>query len=398
MTSRRGRSDHVKPRPPSSGRPRASVRKVAPSATRVRRYRGLEPRRRRLPLVARAVLALSVVALGGAVFLTATGGIGPLVASLGDSLDAAIGKLSATVQPSASEVVATDSPIIAAPEHPFTNVASAQLRITVPVAVIGTAARVRVYVALQGLSMTPVQELAVGSTTQLTATVDLTAGQNSFTATVVKDGVESAESPVVTIVLDQDPPKLSIASPKNGATVNDTKVTISGTTQAQADLIAHNAVDGASVTGRAASDGTFSLVIAIDQGSNAIDVKATDPAGNSTTVTITVKQGSGDMTAQLYASLYSIRISSPPASLVFTVIVKDPNGAALPGATATFVVTIPGLNPVTSPPKLTDATGRASFTVPLNGPMTVNSGLAVVSVTYPGLGDTSDRVALAFVK
>lgn len=398
MTSRRGRSDHVKPRPPSSGRPRANVRKVAPSVQRVRRYRGIEPRRRRLPLAARAVLALSVVALGAAVFLTATGGIGPMVASLGSSLDAAFGKLTATARPSASEVVATDSPIIAAPEHPFTNVATAQLRITVPVAVIGTTAKVRIYVALEGLSMAPVQDLGVGSTTQLTATVDLTAGQNTFTATILKDGAESAEAPVVTIVLDQDPPKLTISSPKSNATVNDSKVTITGKTQGLADLIAHNAANGASVTGQAAADGTFSLVLPIDQGSNAIDVKATDPAGNATTVTITVKQGSGDMTAQLYASRYSISVSKPPPSLLFTVIVRDPSGAALAGATATFVVTIPGLGPVTSPPKLTDATGRASFTVPLNGPMTVNSGLAVVSVSYPGLGTTTDRVTLAFVK
>lgn len=398
MTSRRGRSDHVKPRPPSSGRPRANVRKVAPSVQRVRRYRGIEPRRRRLPLAARGVLALSVVALGAAVFLTATGGIGPLVASLGNSLDAAFSRLTATVQPSASEVVATDSPIIAMPDHPFTNVATAELRITVPVAVIGSTAKVRIYVALEGLSMTPVQEVSVGSTTQLTATVDLTAGQNNFTATVVKDGAESAEAPVVTIVLDQDPPKLSITSPKNNATVNDSKVTITGKTQAAADLIAHNAANGASVTGKAATDGTFSLVLPIDQGSNAIDVKATDPAGNSTTVTVTVKQGSGNMTAQLYASRYTISISRPPSSLLVWVIVKDPSGAALAGATATFVVTIPGLNPVTSPPKITDATGRASFTVALNGPMTVNSGLVVVSVSYPGLGTTTDRVALTFTK
>jgi hypothetical protein len=398
MTSRRGRSDHVKPRPPSSGRPRATARKVAPSATRVRRYRGIEPRRRRLPLAARALLALSVVALGGAVFLTATGGIGPVVASLGDSLAAAFGKLTFTAQPSASEVVATDSPIIATPDHPFTNVATAQLRITVPVSVIGTTAKVRIYVALEGLTMTAVQELPVGSTTQLAATVDLTAGQNAFTATVLKDGVESAEAPVVTIVLDQDPPKLSIGAPKDGSTVNDSKVTITGKTQASADLIAHNAANGASVTGKAAGDGTFSLVIPIDQGSNAIDVKATDPAGNATTVTVTVKQGSGEMTAQLSASRYSISVSHPPSSLLVWVIVKDPSGAALAGATATFVVTIPGLGPVTSPPKLTDDTGRASFTVPLNGPMTVNSGLAVVTVSYPGLGNVTDRVTLAFVK
>jgi hypothetical protein len=341
---------------------------------------------------------LSVIALGAAVFLTATGGIGPVVASLGGSLQDAFGKLVASVQPSASEVIATDSPIIAAPEHPFTNEDTAELRITVPVAVINTTAKVRVYVALEGLQLTAVQDVPVGSTTQVTALVQLTKGQNAFSATIVKDGVESAEAPSVTITLDQDPPKVTITSPKTGAAVNDSTVTIVGTTQPLANLIAHNAANGASVTGQAATDGKFSLTLPIDQGSNAVDVKATDPAGNETTVTVTVKSGSGDMTAQLYASRYSISVSKPPPSLLVWVIVKDPSGAPLAGASATFVVTVPGLGPVTSSPKITDAGGRASFTVPLNGQMTVNSGLVVVQVSYPGLGDTTDRVQLSFVK
>ena len=78
-----------------------------------------------MPLAARGLLTLSVVALGAAVYLSATGGIGPLVASLGGSLDAAFGKLVATPIPSATEAIATDSPLIAVPEHPFTNVANA---------------------------------------------------------------------------------------------------------------------------------------------------------------------------------------------------------------------------------------------------------------------------------
>jgi hypothetical protein len=397
MTSRRSHAAHVRPRPPSSGRPRQGVRTKAPATQRVRQHRGIDSRRQRMPLPARILMALSVIALGGAVYLTATGAIGPLVASLGGTIDLAFGKLLVSAEPSASEVVATDSPIIAAPDRPFTNQATAQLRMTVPVAVINTTAKVRIYVALAGLSMTPVQDISVGSTTQIVATVDLTKGENSFTATIIRDGVESAEAPTVSIVLDQDKPKLTIASPKNNAAINDPTVTISGTTQASSALIAHDAANGASVTGQAGTDGKFQLTLPLGQGSNAIDVKSTDPAGNETTVTLTVKQGSGDMTANLSGSVYRISVSNPPSSIQLRVVVSSPSGTPVAGASATFTLQIPGLGPITST-KTTDASGRATFTTSLVGPMTVGSGLATVLVTYPGFGDTTDRVALTFVK
>jgi Glucodextranase, domain B len=397
MTDRRGRSStHVRPRPPSSGRPRG-VRASAPATQRVRAHRGIDARRRRLPLPARALLALSVIALGGAVFLTATGGIGAIVASVGGSLEAAVGKLIATSQPSASEVVATDSPLIAAPDKPFTNQATATLHVTIPVAVINTDATVRIYVALQGLQPAPVADIPVGSTTQLVASVQLVKGPNNFTATIVKDGAESSESPVVTITLDQDAPKVTISSPKDKATINDSKVTITGSTQAGSSLIAQNAANGTSVTGTAGSDGKFSLILPLGQGSNAITLRVTDPAGNETDKTLTVNQGSGEMSANLSASLYTIHVSHPPSSLQLRVTVSDPSGAPLAGASCTFTLQIPGLAPITST-KTTDASGRASFTTTLVGPMTVGSGLAVVLVTYPDYGQTSDRVPMSFVK
>jgi hypothetical protein len=396
MTSR-GRTTHVRPRPPSTGRPRHAARVAAPSSQRVRVHRGLEARRRGLPIPARALLTMSVVILGVAVFLTASGGIGPLVASLGNSFGDAFNRLVATPNPSATAAVATDSPIIAPPAEPYTNQPAATLHISVPVAVEGTNATVRVYVALQGLSLTPVGDVAVGSTTQVLAQVDLTKGRNDFSATIVKDGVESPRAPVVTIVLDQDPPKVTITSPQDGASINASTVTIVGTTQAGSDLLAHNAANATSVTGTADANGKFSLTLPIEQGSNAIDIRATDPAGNVTTDTLTVKQGSGDIQARLYASQYSISVSHPPSSLRVWVVVTDPDGAALPGASATFTVLIPGLGPIANT-LTTDGSGRATFTIALVGPMKTGPGTATVLVTYPGFGSTTNQVPLTFVK
>ncbi len=340
---------------------------------------------------------LSVAILGAAVFLTASGGIAPIVGSLGNSLNAAFGRLIATPNPSPTEVIATDAPIIAAPDQPYTNVATATLKITVPVAVVGTSAQVRVYVALQGQAMTPVTQIPVANTTQLAVPVKLTKGTNNFSATIVDNGVESPEAPIVTIVLDQTAPKITITSPANNAEISTPTVTITGTTKASSDLLAQNAANGTSVSGQAGTDGSFSLTLSIAQGTNTLTIRATDQAGNASTVTLTVTQGSGKITARLSASAYSISVSHPPASLQLRVLVTDPTGAPLAGATATFTLTIPGLAPISNT-ATTGSDGRASFTTSLVGPMTTGSGVATVLVTYADFGDTTARVSLTFVK
>ena len=397
MTSPRGRTSHVRPRPPSTGRPSKPVRATRPEAQRVRRNRGLDARRPRLPLPTRVLLALSVVALGGAVFLTATGGIGPLVATLGSGFSNALGKLTATALPSASVIVATNSPIIAQPEEAYTSVAQVDLRVTVPADVLGEAdAKVRMYVALEGLHPAPIASLAIGSTITVIVPVELTKGRNDFTATIVRSGVESESSPVVTLFLDQDPPKITVKSPKNGSTVNDPVVTIKGTTEAKATLVGLNAANGTSVNTAAGADGTFSLLLQLAPGTNAIHIDATDLAGNTSGVDLTYVQGSGKMSANLTASVYLISVSHHPKSLQFTVTVTDPTGAPLSGASAFFTIQIHGLGPISGSAK-TGADGRASFTTPLVGTITVGGGAATVLVTHPVFGQTTDRVALTFV-
>src|SRR5689334_11075980 len=113
MASRRG-SSHVRPRAPSSGRPRVQpVKAKAPERRRVREHKGLDARRRRVPVVTRTVLALCVVALGAVAFATAAGGIGPLLSTLGSGFGTAVGNLTATSSPSQTPLPVTDSPRIA---------------------------------------------------------------------------------------------------------------------------------------------------------------------------------------------------------------------------------------------------------------------------------------------
>ena len=83
MDPRRGdRPSQVRPRPPSTGRPApVRTRSVTPSPTRLTGYRRIE-RRRGLPLVMKAFLALSVVMLGAAILWAGSGQVGPFISSV----------------------------------------------------------------------------------------------------------------------------------------------------------------------------------------------------------------------------------------------------------------------------------------------------------------------------
>ncbi len=90
----------------------------------------------------------------------------------------------------------------------------------------------------------------------------------------------SDASNVVTTTIDRTPPKLTVDSPSDNATVNDGthKVTVTGVTDEDMKV---------TITGRIVvvkSDGSFTYSMPLNDGANKLEVVSTDTAGNSTTV------------------------------------------------------------------------------------------------------------------
>ena len=392
------RSSHVRPRPPSSGRTAQPVKVAAPDRRRVRQHRGLEARRQKAPLVTRTLLALSVAVLAGAAFVVASGGIGPVLATLGSGFSSAFDRLTATPLPTTTELPLTDSPRVASPVQPYTNQKNVELRVTVPGEAVGDpAAKVRVYLALEGLGAVPVIEKAVGTTAGMTIQFELEPGRNDITATLIRGEDESEHSPIVTWFLDIEPPKITVTSPKNNAAVDAIEITIRGSTQAGTSLVARNDGNGTSIASVAGRDGTFEFGMILAPGTNVITITGTDPAGNVGDSKLTLLQGSGEMGARLTASTYRISVSRPPGSLQLVVLVTDPSGAPLRGAQAFFTLQIPGLGPISNQ-VVTGAEGRAVFTTPLVGKLETGGGVGTVLVTHELYGQSTDRVTLTFVK
>ncbi|MGH2464818.1 MAG: hypothetical protein ACRDGI_05100, partial [Candidatus Limnocylindrales bacterium] len=274
MSSRRGRTSQVRPRAPSTGRIEPSRVKSRPSQTPRLAGRRSGPRSAGLPLVAKAGLALVVVAFGLAVLLNAPGVIGALAGGVGNALGGVADKLSSTAAPSATDLVLPPSPSLAVPSQPYTNQAKLDLTGTIPNSVAGQAGyTIRVYRTLGTAAPAQVAEVPVGASPTFTvANVALATGSNAFTATLASVAGESPPSIAVTYILDQAKPKITISSPAKNAVVNGTAATISGQTQAGSSVSARDEANGVTAVATADNAGAFQIVIAIANGINGITI------------------------------------------------------------------------------------------------------------------------------
>jgi hypothetical protein len=375
----------------------AKARPAAPSPARLARYRRID-RRRGLPLPVGVVLAVAVAALGLGIVWVGSGRVGPFVSSMVQGLGgfvATVGQAVSSTPPTAPPAI-SDAPTIVPPDQPYTNDDAVDVTINVPGPVVGSSAyTVRLWVTLKDQQPKVLSEEAVGPTSVLLLPgVALSPGRNDFQASVVGPGGESALSSVVTWVLDTSKPKLTIISPADGTSVTKDAITVKGKTQAGSSVRLRNDINGATATVDADKNGLFSARLAVAAGMNAILITATDPAGNPNEASITIRKGSGKLTASLTASAYRFRAAKLPRTVSFAVVVDGPDGRPVKGAVALFTVSVPGLQAVVSGEIATGGNGTATFTTSIPSGAMPGSGLATVLVTTDKYGSITDRQVL----
>jgi hypothetical protein len=354
-----------------------------------------------VPLVAKLAMAGGILVLAWFCLLIGLGLVGPAASSLVKGVGGMIGSLTnivAAPSQGASGIV-TDAPVIEPPDPAITNIASVNLTVRVPTAVIGLSGYTcRLYAALPSAAPTVVAETPVGGTsTVVLPGVVLGKGVNTFTATVVGPVGESAHSQPVTVTLDVSKPPVTVTSPKNGASVKGTSITVTGKTQAASEVRLQNDANGATATVTADDTGLFSATIAIAAGPNKLTVTVTDPAGNGNVATITVTKGSGTLHVTLTGTAYQFNSKKLPADVTFTAVVVGADGKRVAGASALFTVSVPGLQALVSSPITTDSTGSATFSTTVPNGATSGSGLATVLITMPtGTQTATDRAVLTF--
>jgi glucodextranase-like protein len=398
MTTRRDNRQHVRPRPPSSGRPApVKVKPRAPASDRLAGHRSVR-RGRGIPVFARLGLIALVVVLGVGVLTVAAGGLGIVVGGMGSTLTGFIDDVTSTPSPKATVAAVVDAPTLEQPTEPYTSQRTADLVVTVPASLAGdTAHKIRVYLALQGQSPSPIQESPIADSTKTVVPVELADGINDFFVSIVGPGGESDTSLTARYVYDATPPKITITTPKNNATVNRQAVDIKGKTQARTTLQARNDANGSSISGTAQADGSFDLSVGIAPGVNKITINGTDPAGNVSQVVLNVKRGNGKLTVDLRAADYSIRRSQLPEPVTLYATVTDPDGRPLAGANVTFTLSMPGIPTVTID-TTTDASGNASFRTTVPKSADVGQGSAAVLVSTDQFGSTQDFTVITITR
>ena len=342
-------------------------------------------------------MGAAVVALGVGVLIFANGGLATIAGAVGNTFNGFVTDLTRTPEPSAPEPVAADAPSLEAPDEPYTNQPTVDLVGTVPAAIAGLAdTRIRIYLAIGKGDPGVAIEVPVGASQHfLVPGLVLSPGPNTFTATIVgATDLESEASAAVTYILDKARPKITLSAPKANAIVNGKSVQVVGQTQGRSTLSIRNQATNAAVNGAADGTGAFSIAIPIGTGLNKILITATDPAGNVNATTVTVRRGTGKLTANLSASFYQIKRSRLPESVRLSVTVADPDGRPLAGAKVSFTLAVPGVPAITSSTLTTSSTGLASFTTTI--PKGASSGQCSVTVIVhtTDLGDTTDRTVI----
>lgn len=117
-----------------------------------------------------------------------------------------------------------------------------------------------------------------------TATVPLSSGQNTITATAT-DTVGNTAQDTVTVARATSGPSLVITSPVDGSATNVQTISVTGTVSDSVSTVSSVTVNGvqATITG-----GTFSASVTLSNGQNTITVVAGNAVGLNTTETVTV--------------------------------------------------------------------------------------------------------------
>lgn len=130
-----------------------------------------------------------------------------------------------------------------------------------------------------------------GYTITYTPTTALSDGSHTLTASISDNDGNVSTTASITVKVDTAPPTLTITAPTDATFTNNASCTVSGTTN---DALSSPVTVAITVGGKdvgsvtVGSDGSFSKVVTLIEGSNAIVVTSTDALGKSTSVTRTV--------------------------------------------------------------------------------------------------------------
>jgi glucodextranase-like protein len=198
--------------------------------------------------------------------------------------------------------------------------------------------------------------LTPDTTGAFTTPLTLRDGPNAIALTLLS-GTDVVATTSYTVVLDRQPPALTILSPKNGEIITGSSVVVTGKAEAGATIVVNDR------TIVPAPDGSFTESFPYAPGDLQMTVIARDRAGNETTVKTSVTLRAPTSAATLVLTVTLDHTTVKPGAQVLATIRLTANGLPKLGESVTLSVGV-----ITIGSAVTDASGtaRIAFAAPPN--------------------------------
>lgn len=213
--------------------------------------------------------------------------------------------------------------------------------------------------------------------------IPLKRGTNKLTVALANANGAGPASDVLSMRLDDQPPRLKVTTPRAGATLNQDTLAVRGRTVAGLRVIVRNVTTDQKVEAYADGQGRFQAELRLKRGRATIKVAVADAAGNQNEERFAIVRGNGKAEARLSLSRDGFRRSALPRTLDARVTVLDADGRPIKGAHVVFSIAPPGL-PTRVHEQTTSKDGVAiwsGFRVVKDA--VIGDGLATVLVTLP---------------
>ena len=211
----------------------------------------------------------------------------------------------------------------------------------------------RVEIALNGAVSATVTPDAGGA---FAAPLTLRDGPNAIALTLLS-GSDTVAHSSYTVVLDRQPPTVTMTRPKSGDTLDGPNVTVEGKAEPGSTVIVNDR------TIVPAQDGSFTEFVSAQPGALTINVVVRDRAGNETTVKTPITVKAPATAAPLTVAVILDKTRVTPGQYVLATIFITANGVPQPAQQVTLAVGV-----ITIGSSVTDATGtaRIAFAAPPN--------------------------------
>lgn len=334
-----------------------------------------------------------LAALAGAIILAANGGRGDRPSGVVAVAPASVAVVA--TQPPAVDAAGvaepavvgapTGRPTLVEPKTTLVNQARANLRVRVPdPGVPWDGLELRVLRGGTPILSRPVGPDDIDAKGRVTLKgVPLKRGTNKLAVVLANPSGAGPASDVLTMRLDDRPPRLKLTAPRDGTTLNQDAVTVRGRTVAGIRVVVRNMTTDQKVVAFADGEGRFSADLRLKRGRATIKVAVADAAGNQSEEKRVIVRGNGKPEARLALSRDGFRHAALPRSLDARVTVLDADGRPIKGAEAVFSIAPPGL-PTRQRTRMTSKDGVATWSgFRVVEDAVAGDGLVTVLVTLP---------------